>query len=161
MLFRSARVPLGWAGRIGLVITLVKALATWGLDVTGMAGHCARRLQHAMVKAVSGGAVPRRAPEVVLALAAPHKFLNPTLGTIRRVVATWAKRVQADQGLAEWIAPAWAGAVNARKVGAPTKGPIALLVSSVAALGWEPRAPLTWDAPWGSVSVSKIGRAHV
>ena len=67
---RIARLPHGWKGRAHLTASLSRNHSKWGMDVIGLPGHVAGRLRGAYEKAVSGGTAARRAPEVILALAA-------------------------------------------------------------------------------------------
>ena len=93
---RIARVPHGWKGRACLTASFSRNQSKWGMDITGLPGHAAGRLRSAYLRAVSGGNAARRAPEVILALVAPQRFLDPALGLTHQVILSWAKRVAMD-----------------------------------------------------------------
>ena len=93
---RIAKLPHGWKSRARLTASLSKNQSKWGMDITGLPGHAAGRLRSAYLRAVSGGNAARRAPEVILALVAPQRFLDPALGLTHQVILSWAKRVAMD-----------------------------------------------------------------
>ena len=159
---RVARVPLGWGCRARLVASLVKGQTQWGLDITGMAPQRAGRLRHAMVQAVTGGQAARRAPEVVLAMAAPNAFIEPAPHQTWTVIMNWSKRLTLDPGLAQWIGPAWESAKAFFRPKTRLKGPVDLLVRTVQDLGWEPRTPASWVTPEGPIEAASGERlGHV
>ena len=105
------------------------------MDITGLPGHAAGKLRSAFVRAVAGGDAARRAPEVILALVAPHAYLDPALGLTRQVILSWAKRLALDPGLAGWVAQAWNREVDQPSPPGKPRGPVALVVTQLRRLG--------------------------
>ena len=140
---RVARLPHGWRGRARFTASLSGGQSKWGAEIIGLPGHAAGKLRSAYFRAVSGGNAVRRAPEVTLALAAPGGFLDPALNHTRQVILAWAKRVDIDHSLVEWVAQAWNRGVDQPPPSKP-RGPIALIVKQLRKLGWEPTEPATW-----------------
>ena len=141
---RIARLPHGWRARTHLASSLSKNQSKWGMDISGLPGHAAARLRSAYVRAVSGGNAARRAPEVSLALVAPGAFLDPALGLTRQVILSWARRIAEDPSLVGWVAQAWTREVDQPSPTGKPRGPIALIVTQLRKLGWEPTGPGLW-----------------
>ena len=141
---RIARLPHGCRGRARLTASLSGNQSKWGVDVTGLPGHAAGRLRSAYLKAVSGGRAARRAPEVTLAVVAPGSFLDPALSHTHQVILSWAKRVAMDDSLVEWVAQAWSREVEQPSPPGKPRAPIALIVTQLRKLGWEPTEPAAW-----------------
>ena len=141
---RIARLPHGWKGRARLTASLSKNQSKWGMEVSGLPGHAAGRLRSAYVRAVSGGKAARRAPEVILAMVAPRASLDPALDFTRQVILSWARRVAMDAPLLEWVAQAWSREVDQPSPPGKPRGPIALIVTQLRRLGWEPAEPGLW-----------------
>ena len=160
---RIARLPHGWKGRIRLTASLSKNQSKWGMEVSGLPGHAAGRLRSAYVRAVSGGKAARRAPEVILAMVAPRAFLDPALDLTRQVILSWAKRVAVDPPLLEWVAQAWSREVDQPSPPGKPRGPIALIVTQLRRLGWEPTEPGLWHQGAEPMSVRDLEglRSHL
>ena len=79
----------------------------------------------------------REVPEVILAMVAP-RALDPALDLTRQVILSWAKRVAMDPPLLEWVAQAWSREVDQPSPPGKPRGPIALIVTQLRWLGWEP-----------------------
>ena len=141
---RIARLPHGWKGKARLTPSLSGNQSKWGVDVTGLPGYAAGRLRSAYLRAVSRGKTARRAPEVTLALVTPEGFLDPALSHTRQVIPNWAKRVAMDYSLVEWVAQAWTREVEQPSSLGKPRGPIALIVTQLRKLGWEPTEPAVW-----------------
>ena len=107
-------------------------------------GHVAGRLRGAYVRAVSGGRAARRGTDVILALVALRACLDPALGFTRQVIVSWAKRMALDPPLVKWVAQAWAKELEHPSPPGKPKGPIALIVTQLRKLGWEPTGPGLW-----------------
>ena len=152
--------PHGWKGKARLTASLSRNQSKWGMDITGLPGHAAGRLRNAYLRAVSGGNAARRAPEVILALVAPQGFLDPARGLTRQVIPSWAKRVAMDHPLVEWVAQAWTKEVEQPSPPGKPRGPIALIVTLLRKLGWEPTEPALWHQR-RSPGVSSTSRACV
>ena len=146
---RIARLPLGWRGRATMALTLSKAQFSWGLDVTGLTGGTLRRLRRWLVFAVTGGVVARRAPEALLALAAPDAYLEPRLHLAFSVIRGWAKKCALDPGLPGFVLPAWRRELAEPSRQGRHRGPISLLVQQLRVIGWNPLEPARWLMPGG------------
>ena len=133
------------------------------MDITGLPGHAAARLRSAYLRAVSGGNAARRAPEVILALVAQQGFLDPAPGLARQVTLSWAKRVAMDHSLVEWVAQAWTREVEQPSLPGKPRGPIALIVTQLRKLGWEPTEPAMWHQAAGPKNVFDLEglRSHL
>ena len=85
----------------------------------------------------------REVPEVILAMVAP-RALDPALDLTRQVILSWAKRVAMDPPLLEWVAQAWSREVDRPSPPGKPRGPIALIITQLRGLGWEPTEPGLW-----------------
>ena len=74
----------------------------------------------------------------------PQGFLDPALGLTRQVILSWAKRVAMDNSLQEWVAHAWTREIEQPSLPGKPRGPIALIVTQLRKLGWEPTEPAMW-----------------
>ena len=59
-------------------------------------------------------------------------------------ILSWAKRVAMDPPLLEWVAQAWSREVDQPSPPGKPRGPIALIVTQLRRLGWEPTEPGLW-----------------
>ena len=141
---RIARFPHCWQGTARLMASLSRNQSKWGMDIAGLPGHAAGRFRSAYLRAISGGSAARRAPEVILALVAPQAFLDLALRPTRQVILSWAKRVAMDHALVELVAQAWTREVDQLSPPGKPRWPIALIVTQLRRLGWEPTEPGLW-----------------
>ena len=81
---------------------------------------------------------------MILALVAPHAFLDPALGLTRQVILSWAKRVALDPSLVEWATQAWTRELDQPSPPGKPRGPVALIVTQLRRLRWEPTEPGKW-----------------
>ena len=147
---RIARLPTGWAGRITMAGALARSQYAWGADTLGMSAGTLRHLRKWIAHAVLGGSPARRAPEVVLALAAPGSFLEPRLHLLYVTVTNWSKRLAEHPDLGQTVELVWQ-----KEVADPTpvsrhRGPIAVLVAAIRGVGWRPDAPASWATEAGA-----------
>ena len=130
---RIARLPLGWRGRATMALGLSRSQFSWGMDVSGLTQGALRHLRRWMVYVVTGGSVARRAPEALLALAAPEAYLEPRPQLAYSVLRGWAKRCALDPGLPGFVLPAWRRELAEPSRPGRHRGPVSLLVQQVRA----------------------------